>query len=290
MNHCYLCNAETSVAFKKNACAFTKCPDCGLYSLNLDEPYDKFLKRYYDEGYFTGDPDRCAYADYWGDRRLIQKNMKVYLKEILRHKTSGRILDVGCSLGLFLELAQAHFEPFGIDVSDYAAAFAQKQFGDRIQKTELSKVSFPKGYFDVITFFDVIEHFQDPRQELKKARRFLKDDGILLIETGNLESLWARLAGKHWHFFAPPQHLFIFGLSHLETLLSQAGFVIVHSSPHNKWLSWRYLFHLAANIGRLPGASRLTHRLRRHPLGKLGVYLPLFDKIIVTARKESLSA
>lgn len=289
MQFCYLCRSpHTQLAFEKNGYQYSKCLDCRLYALLLNEPYPKFLKRYYDEGYFRGDPNRCAYADYQGDEKIIKKNMKVYLQEILRFKKGGKLLDVGCSLGFFLELAkEAGFETFGIDISSYALSEAQKRGLTDLKLGELSQVDFPQNSFDVICLFDVIEHFQDPRAELSRANKLLKEDGILIIETGNLKSLFARLLGKRWYFFAPPQHLFIYGLGQLKTLLSQASFQIVHSTTTNKWASLRYLAHLAASIGHVPLMHRLSRLLNKNHLGTWPMYLPLNDKILVSAAKTS---
>lgn len=288
MTKCYLClSPNTGLAFTKNGYQFRRCLDCGLHQLVLTEPYQQLLNRYYNQGYFEGDPAYCAYSDYWGDRHLIQKNMKVYLNEILKIKNRGKLLDVGCSFGLFLDLAeQAGFDPYGIDVSEYAAAKAQGKFGNKIQQADLAKASFENGSFAVICLFDLIEHFADPRQELQRVHQLLKNNGLLIIETGNLESFLARALGQHWHFFAPPQHLFVFGVTQLQSLLDQAGFEVIKTSPHNKWVSLRYVLHLASSIGRVPGSRRLAQTLRRHPLGAWPLYLPLRDKMIVTAKKK----
>jgi 2-polyprenyl-3-methyl-5-hydroxy-6-metoxy-1,4-benzoquinol methylase len=288
MEPCYLCrSSNTELAFEKNGYQYSKCLNCGLYALLLNEPYPKFLKRYYDEGYFRGNPNRCAYVDYQGDEKIIKKNMRVYLDEILNFKKEGKLLDIGCSLGFFLELAEeAGFEPFGIDISSYAFSEAKKRGVTNIKLGELSQVGFSKKSFDVICLFDVIEHFQDPRAQLNQANKLLKDDGILIIETGKLESFFARLLGKHWYFFAPPQHLFIFGLSQLKTLLSQCDLQVVRSTTTNKWASLRYLTHLAASIGRVPLTHKLSHLLKKNHLGTCPIYLPLNDKVLVIATKN----
>lgn len=289
MTRCYLCHSgKIKTAFVKNGYTYVRCQNCGLYRLVLQEPYQKFLNRYYEQGYFCGDPDCCAYVDYWGDRHAIQKNMRVYRDQIKKFKTRGKLLDVGCSMGLFLELAQeAGFDSSGIDVSEYALRQAKKRFAGQVWRTELAKANFPNRSFDVITLFDVLEHLQDPRRELKKAQQLLKDDGILVFETGNLESFWARRLGRNWHFFAPPQHLYAFGASHLETLLDQAGFTIALLTPHNKWITLRYLLHLASSIGQIPGTAKVYRLLNQTPLAKWQIYLPLRDKVIVVAKKKN---
>jgi len=285
MARCYLCDsANIAPAFTKNNYRYLRCRDCGLYRLDLEEPYQDFLNRYYDKGYFTGDPKRCAYVNYRDEERTLKKNMHIYLDEILKYKKGGSLLDVGSSIGFFLELAQDKgFDVRGIDVSAYAVKNAVPTVKDAITRSDLLHADFAPGSFDVITMFDVIEHLQDPRAELKKAHKLLKEGGILTFETGNQASLWAKAWGKHWHFFAPPQHLFVYSAQHLKTLLDQAGFTIRSVSSHNKWVSLRYLFHLTSSIGNLPLTDRLSRFFNKHPPGRFSLYLPLYDKIIVTA-------
>ncbi len=42
------------------------------------------------------------------------------MEEILAHKQSGRLLEIGFGQGDFLELAQGHFDVEGMDISKYA--------------------------------------------------------------------------------------------------------------------------------------------------------------------------
>ena len=85
------------------------------------------------------------------------------------------------------------------------------------------KVPLEPG-FDVITMFDVIEHVRDPLAWLVRARELLAPGGLLVIETGDVASAWARLLGRHWYFLDPPQHLWYFTGDGLEALLARAGF------------------------------------------------------------------
>lgn len=285
---CYLCGkVRPERAFVKLGYEVKRCPSCGLFRLELDRPYQEFVKDYYQEGYFRGDSRLRAYADYEGDRQIIRKNNAAILGELKKLKKKGRILDVGCAVGFFLEDAKGEgFDPYGIDVSEYATKKAKKRLGDRVQTATLDQAKFADGFFDVICFLDVFEHFAEPVEQLKKARQFLKDDGIILIMTGDVGSAWSRLMGANWHFFAPPQHLFFYSRETLEKMLSKGGFAVTEVKKKGKWVSLRYLFHMMrfVNLGWLGDA--LSQTLGRTFLGRVPFYWFSGDNMLVFARKR----
>ncbi|MBU1127246.1 class I SAM-dependent methyltransferase [Patescibacteria group bacterium] len=121
---------------------------------------------------------------YQGEYRRRNPNYKQrsFLKKILKFKTKGSLLDVGCAYGFFLDFARDYFEIEGVDISSHAISVAKKKLPRetklRIQKLEKMKLA---GKFDVITCFDVLEHLENVDQALKVVERYLKNDGILVI-------------------------------------------------------------------------------------------------------------
>lgn len=287
---CYLCKTPSpKLAFKKLGHEIYQCVNshCRLYFLKFEDSYNTFIKEYYSKGFFKGDKRLRAYADYEGDKLVEQKNMTRYLRRIIQFKKHGKILDVGCAMGFLLELAsQKGFDTYGIDVSDYAVKIAQKKFGNKIQLSPLSHATLKEKFFDVITMFDLIEHLKTPREDLQKLRNSLKDDGILIIQTGDVESLWAKRMKKNWHFFAPPQHLFFFSQNTLTKLLGEAGFKVVKIEKHGKWVSLRYLFHMMRYVDRDSLGDFLYTLVHKNFLGKIPVFLRFNDNMILYAKKS----
>ncbi len=294
MNRCYLCADKTPRSYiKKLGYTINRCGNCGLLFLDFNKDYLRFQKSYYTKGYFTGDKKTRAYANYQNDKLNIVKNSQTVLKIISEYTKSGNLLDVGCAMGFFMEEAEKMgFKPHGVEVSEYAASFAQKKFKRQmyvgsIEELFLNKNKSPlPGNFNVITLNDLIEHLKDPVSVLKKLREKLDKNGILLIQTGDAGSNWTRLMGKNWHFFAPPQHLYFFSRDTLTTLLDKAGFQTVSFIKRGKYVSLRYLLLMTKymNLGRF--SDWLYKLTANSSLGKISIYIKLFDNMVVVARKK----
>ncbi len=285
---CYLCKNNTaSKAFSKQGWNILHCNNCGLYSLDFKGSYFNFIKDYYNKLFFTGSKKRAGYCNYEGDHWAEKKNMLNYLNGIRRFNKKGTLLDIGCATGIFLQEAEKKkFDVYGLDVSSYAIKIAKKRFGGRVKKTSIEKSNFPKNHFDVITMFDVIEHLQDPRKVLLTTSNHLKKGGLLVINTGDVDSITAKIQGKSWHFFIPPQHFFYFSKKTLTNLLEQTGFRVIKIDRKGKWVSFRYLFHLARQIQEDVFGKLGFALVGKNVLGKIPIYLNLFDNITVYAVKE----
>ena len=98
------------------------------------------------------------------------------ISRITRYKDSGRLLDIGCSTGDFLNVAKRSFSVEGLDLSGWAADAAQRR-GLLIHRKQLTEFE-PDTPYDVITLWGVIEHFEFPLRELTEMDRLLKANPI----------------------------------------------------------------------------------------------------------------
>ena len=117
---------------------------------------------------------------------------------IRKHKSAGRLLDVGCAYGFFLQEARRHFEVAGIEIAEDAAAHARQQGLCVLTGVADAATLARLGNMDVIVLLDVIEHLPAPHETLALCARHLNPGGIIVITTGDFASLYARLAGAHW--------------------------------------------------------------------------------------------
>ncbi len=274
---------------RKNGYTIYRCVECGLGRTDLRKNYGKFVTENYDKGYFTGDPARSAYVNYKEDKPYIVANMRQFLRRVKKYKPAGKLLDVGCALGFFVELALKHgYDAYGCDPSDYAVREAKRLVGStRIKKGAVHDVEYGEKSFDVITLFDVFEHLGDPSSDIEKLSRFLKDDGIMVVATGNTDSLMAKIFKRRWTFYIPPQHLFFFNKKTFTVLFRKHGLTVREWFHIGKWLSLRYMLHLA----RTTGESKIAHRLYSltKPIHRAPIFLPVGDNMVAVMRKLNYS-
>ncbi|MBN1352374.1 class I SAM-dependent methyltransferase [candidate division KSB1 bacterium] len=158
------------------------------------------------------------------------------LKSLDTMTEKKRLLDVGCSYGAFLEMAEEHgWEAYGVEISSKAYSYAVEQRKLNIQNCTLESAEYPDDYFSVVTLWDVVEHLDDPLSTLREIHRVLKADGVLMIFTINQKSLINAVGhliyALSFKKIVSPlvllydiHHNFFFNKRTLEHLLKQAGF------------------------------------------------------------------
>jgi len=141
---------------------------------------------------------------------------------------SGALMDVGCSTGLFLNhMAQKGWTVTGVEPNKESAQYAIGKFGLNIINGGFESVSLPKESFDVITYWDVMEHVYDPMTVFAKTNQLLKKNGLLLINFPPAESYSRKKFGESWIGYDPPRHLFVFSMTTMEMYLEKNGFEIL---------------------------------------------------------------
>jgi SAM-dependent methyltransferase len=196
-----------------------ECLGCGLAFtlLNDDADVPANNESYYD-------------LEKWGPTYFaIQEQLKSRyyrcLGDIRKFKENGKLLDVGCSLGFFLDAARENgFDAYGVEPVESAAAFARTTLHLNVVSGTLEQAKYPDKFFDVICLFDVLEHIPAPLDILGEVRRILKDDGLLVVQCPNLKSNMATLTGQHWRWLLLPQHLYHFTPETLTALLHRGEF------------------------------------------------------------------
>ena len=134
----------------------------------------------FEEEYFSG----IYGGDY--DARNPKYKFRALLGELRKHQPHGRLLDVGCAYGRFLEVAaeEGGYTLSGTDVSEHAAGVAAERLGDRarVQPGGLLESPFAGETFDVVTMFDVIEHIEDQDAAFARIRELLRPSGLLAAQ------------------------------------------------------------------------------------------------------------
>jgi SAM-dependent methyltransferase len=222
---CILCNTNKwMILYTLGDFRIVKCFECGLCKT---DPFST-----------SDEVDRIHANIYTIENRLAiyssRKNEFVgryrrQLREIsaVKNNCGNKLLDVGCSAGFFLKIAKDEgYEVFGIEVSEETGNYAQQKYGLDVFIGTLTDAGFPDKRFDVITLWDVIEHVHDPNLFLLEVKRILKDDGILAIQSPNMDSQMASFSKDKWCWWTVPDHLFHFNPYTLSRLMEMSGFHI----------------------------------------------------------------
>ena len=171
---------------------------------------------------------RSAIEDeHFGLMRWVRRRKLVTRRQLIERYSgaqTGRLLDVGCATGLFLhEMALAGWGVVGVEPSPQAVTYAHERLGLEVFQGWLGDAPFEPASFDVVTYWDVLEHTFSPSAELACCARLLKPGGLLAINVPNWDSVERRLFGPYWNGFDPPRHLYTFKRPALTALLAQAA-------------------------------------------------------------------
>jgi 2-polyprenyl-3-methyl-5-hydroxy-6-metoxy-1,4-benzoquinol methylase len=171
---------------------------------------------------------RDLHDAYEQERNLV---FSLLSQRIQKQRPGGRILDVGCGDGYFLTFFQdPAWQGLGVDYNPENSATARKR-GIQVFQGPWEEFS-PDEPLDVITMIEFIEHIHRPIELLRWARRLLAEEGMLLIQTGNVESREARRHGEKWAYLeAAPDHCVFFSPSTVSQALEQAGFRASYGGP-----------------------------------------------------------
>lgn len=163
---------------------------------------------------------KAALAPFFVRFRLHERNWQK-----LPYHGDGAILDVGTGAGGFLSWMQQHgWKTCGIDISPTAMKLTKQKGLDVVMGDLLETDYYRLASFDVVTMWDVLEHLSAPLPTLKKVHTLLKPHGRLIAAVPNIDSLPARLFGKHWFPHDIPRHLVGFSPATIESMLTKAGF------------------------------------------------------------------
>ncbi len=244
-----------------------RCRRCGLVYAN-----PRPSRRQISDAYA-----RVADHDYAEESSSRSINAHLSLHTIRRFVDRGRLLDVGCATGYFLNAARISFEPHGVELSRWAVEHARTVLNLPVHQGSLEDADFPDGWFDVVTLTDVIEHLTDPRACLEKVHRLLRPQGLLYLVTPNIDSLSAHvLRGRWWGL--RPAHLYYFSAKTLTAMLAKVGFEPVRVKSYGRVFTYSYW------------ASRLKSYPRPVPavVNALIRWLNIEDKVLYLDTRDSV--
>ncbi len=272
---CFRC---TSSSYGKHH-TIVKCRNCGLVYANPHRKVNAILHNYEEV------VDKLYVEEGEGRVLTFRRNLRP-LEELMPPDQGWRLLDVGCHIGVFLEIAQERgWEAWGVEPSRWAARKARSK-GLRVIEGTLDNVHLAEESFDVITMWDGIEHLTDPLRELRESYRLLKKGGLICIHTMNIESRLARLMGSRWPWLME-MHLYYSSPRTLGGMLGKTGFTVVKMVNQGRFLRLGYLVTRIKPFSSLiaRGMSRLVAALG---LKDKAVPINLGDLFTAFARKDQV--
>ena len=198
-----------------------------------------------------------------------------HLALLHRFAESGRLLDVGCASGLFLDhAASSGWEVVGVEPSEqlFRQACARLASKGLVLKSVIEEADLPLAGFHAITLWDVLEHVADPVGILRRCHSLLKPGGILILNVPDLQSLQALLLGRHWPLFLP-EHLTYFTRPALRICGEKVGLRWVAFGRRSANFSLQYVTYRLSQHA-IPGA-RLAHRIFQHRAGSITIPVAL---------------
>ncbi len=250
---------KTSVSPAEFACTncgfgvhgpIVRCLKCKIIYVDADIKQSQ-ISTYYE---VAKDPE------YFREQPARNKTFNRYLRKLEETcQERGKLLDIGTNTGLFVKLAQdAGWKAMGIEPNKWAVEYAKKNYNVDIINKPFEKNTFPKNSFDVVTMWDVIEHFTDPVEELSKVYGILKPGGVFAFTTVDPESQLAHLMGGKWSWYMEMHRVF-FSRESAKLYLEKAGFKNIIFKPHFRFLSAGYLTTRLVAIN--TNLSAVSHKL-----------------------------
>ncbi len=140
-------------------------------------------------------------ASKWGDERVVpglKKYQESYYRQLVAYNFSKSfvlnkvVLDIGCGEGYGSNYLSKYAKKIiGIDFSGETIEHAKSNYKKNnieFMKMDAINLSFPNNFFDVVCFFQAIEHIRDYNKCLAEIQRVLKPGGFCIISTPNKET------------------------------------------------------------------------------------------------------
>ncbi len=210
---CLICQSDRLIPKKNYEDAYLcQCLSCSfVFSQRI--PTQKELKNHY---------EKYGRDDYLSPITINRYNE--LLDEFEKYRKTNKILDVGCGIGYFLEVAkQRGWEVYGTEYTDKAVEICEAK-GINMNQGKLSIDNYEPESFDIITSFEVIEHINNPIEEIQNFYSLLRKGGLTYVTTPNFNSLLRYRLKEKYDVICYPEHLSYYTPKTIKYLFCSIGF------------------------------------------------------------------
>jgi len=271
---CVLCERTRGVRlFAKGGWDFVRCAACGMVSLD-PLPSAADIAAHHERSHRDG--IYAAFAAAEDARGAVARRRLALLRPLA---PPGSWLDVGCSTGAFVAAAvAAGLAAEGVELASAAVVEARAR-GLTVHHAPIEDFA-PGRRWALVTAFDVVEHLRDPVGFVRRAAGWLEPDGLLALTLPDAASPTARLMGRHWFYYAPPDHVHYFTPPTARRLLETAGLRATALRRVTKPLTLDYAFAQLAQFNpHLGGVARAVGRVLPQALRAREWPLPLGEML-----------
>lgn len=212
-SHCPACNdTRKKLRGEKNNFIIFNCQNCGSL-LTVEK----------------GEKKGFDYSDYYDGGNLevpafVNDRLNEIVRSFEKYRQGNRFLDVGCGAGtLLIEALDQKWDAAGIEISEPSVKHLKK-LGIKVFQGDLELAKYPDDTFDVVTSVEVLEHIEEPDRLLEEIYRILRPGGLFWGTTPHGKGASARLLGTKWSCIAPPEHIHLFSIKGMKTLLTKNKF------------------------------------------------------------------
>ena len=207
------------------------CLNCGL---DFSNPMKNPGGEWYDQAYILR-------------HSAIDTRIRDYYRWALKAlPLKGKLLDVGCGEGVFVAYAKKKgFDAYGIDFSKEAIKLGTEWYGLRtLYNCSLSQLKSINNLsdFNIVVFFEVLEHLEKPVDFLREVETTLQEDGFIALSVPSREKWPIPDIGDY-----PPNHLTRWTEKSLRIFFEMNGFSIVRLEVSSRLRSYHiflgYLIH-----------------------------------------------
>ncbi|MCE3278825.1 MAG: Methyltransferase type 11 [Bacteroidetes bacterium] len=210
---CILCNSKDLVEldkYKKNY--LVQCKSCDFVFCSKIPSLDELIAHYktYPRGSFISP--------------ITIKRYNEILDDFEKYRKTNKMLDIGCGDGFFLEAAKKRgWDVHGTEFTDEAIENCVKR-DISMKKGILQAENYKKEDFDIITSFEVIEHINNPKEEIQNILAILRKGGLFYFTTPNFNSISRFILKENWNVIEYPEHLSYYTPKTINSFLIQNGF------------------------------------------------------------------
>lgn len=268
------CSAEKVLLFSKNGYSIKECKKCG-HRFTQSQNVNNHLESVYSDSYFY--EGKAGYPNYLNEKELLQKAGRKYAAIISKYTEVGKVIDIGCAAGFILKgFEDKGWQCSGIEPNESMASYGRNQLKLNIITGGIESFQ-PVEKYDLVTLIEVIGAFYDLDKAMVNISKLLNQNGLVLVESMDMNSIVARMFGKSWHEYCPPSVLHWFSDKTLNQLFNFYGFELISKGYPVKRIKINHAISILEE--NLPNVYIIRWILNKFSqfLGKLTILYPPFD-------------